>query len=291
MPCDDPSSSHSLNPQPHSVTSTLHYQTLNMNSNSSTECSSNEQHPPPDFPPIVEHLQSMSTFPNTNLKHEQGHEQLIRNDTSGMPSDINAFISMHGVSRNLPLTKEEEIKPSSVPFTSSSQHKIHLAAVPTQELSSRSIISLDPKLLGSDSILSSSSSKIPSQPPNRQFLQPLVVRNSLTDTKSSVRDTKGENKSPPQRHLLHQEQSSSKSLACDATLAAHQQQLGEWKNIANLTFVQSLPDTVIQASTVVKSISTRKRNFDTFQSSHKCVEVTDGKSTCSQSTLDSKVSP
>jgi hypothetical protein len=117
---------------------------------------------------------------------------------------------------------------------------MHLAAVPTQELSSRSIISLDPKELGNNSI-------------------------------------------------IHSLSSTSNSLAFDATLAA-QQQISEWKHIANLNFVKSSPDKIINTSNSVMHTSTGKRNFDTFQSSHEYVEVTGGKSSWSQSTLDSDVS-
>jgi hypothetical protein len=165
---------------------------------------------------------------------------------------------------------------------------MHLAAVPTQELSSRSIISLDPKELGNNSIIHSLSSTSHLHRQNQQILHLQTTRNNLIDTKTPVPDVDDENTSS-QQQLLQQEQSTSNSLAFDATLAA-QQQISEWKHIANLNFVKSSPDKIINTSNSVMHTSTGKRNFDTFQSSHKYVEVTGGKSSWSQSTLDSDVS-
>jgi hypothetical protein len=162
------------------------------------------------------------------------------------------------------MTQEDKSMKSSYTNQSEECPKEHLrlAAVPTQRLSSRSIISLDPRQLG----VGCSSSSIPiSHFPNKQQNQ---LHKNVQFNNSS-------------RQVLNRNLTSN-SLARDSTWAA-KQQLNEWKQVTDLKL------TNVPQSKFIKS-SCGKRNFDEFQSSHSFVNGLGEKMVPSPSHSDQDVS-
>lgn len=167
-------------------------------------------------------------------------------DTGSLPQFLKIPVGMEQL-RSLPVGTQvtnfsihngtkTAVHSSSSPQNQSSNLKIQLASVPTQKLSSRSIISLDPNIFGTDRIKSS-------------------VDNSIVEsTRTSVQQ-------------IQQPPTSINSLACDATLAA-QQQLREFKRIRNSKFEKS-SDGMMNPLIGTKPGSSCKRTFDMMQASHK----------------------